>query len=59
MENKPIDSQLKVKYTDQQIKDAEAFLESLKKIPEDDYEAGRLLVLGFMTALDRKHNKSS
>ena len=48
------DDKSKKKYTKQQIKDAEAFLDNLKKIPDEHYEAGRLLVLGFMTALDKK-----
>lgn len=48
------DDKSKKKYTKQQIKDAEAFLDNLKRIPDEHYEAGRLLVLGFMTALDKK-----
>jgi hypothetical protein len=52
--NKKDGSRSEAKYTEQQIRDAEAFLNNLKKIPDSDYEAARLLVLGFMTALDRK-----
>lgn len=34
------------------IRDAEAFLVQLKKIPTRDQEAGRLLMIGFMSGLD-------
>lgn len=39
-------------YTEEQVKDANAFLDYLKKIPTQSMEAARLLTIGFMNGLD-------
>ena len=38
--------------TEEQVKDAEAFLTQLKKLPARSLEVGRLLTIGFMNGLD-------
>lgn len=39
-------------YTEEQVKDAEAFLTQLKKLPAQSLETGRLLTIGFMNGLE-------
>lgn len=39
-------------YTEEQVKDAEAFLTQLKKLPAQSLDAARLLTIGFMNGLD-------
>jgi hypothetical protein len=39
-------------YTEEQVKDTEAFLTQLKELPAQSLETGRLLAIGFMNGLD-------
>ena len=36
--------------------DAKAFIDELGNLPQHEYEASRLLVMGFMTALDKNQS---
>lgn len=37
--------------TDEDIKDTKEFIEAVQSIPDKEYEAGRLLIMGFMSGI--------